>query len=236
MEKPTALIAGATGLIGQFLLQQLLLSEGWGEVRVLGRSEIDLSAETSTANHLAKLKQQQLDFDQLDQFAENSPDFFAVDAVFCCLGTTLKTAGSRAAFERVDHDYVIALAQAGARARAKRFLMVSAIGADPASAFFYNRIKGKAERAVQACDYDAVHFFQPSLLLGDRDKYRDDKRPGEAISQKIMPAFTPLLRGGLRRYRPVQASEVATALCQQGLSTDKGVMTYQFDGERFVVV
>lgn len=232
MEKRTALIAGATGLIGQFLLRQLLLSDAWQEVRVVTRKPVTLGPDVDAT----KLKQQQIDFDEIEALAQTHPALFAVDALFCCLGTTLKTAGSRPAFERVDHDYVVSLAKAGATAGARRFLMVSAIGADSGSAFFYNRTKGRAEAAVKSCGYDAVHIFQPSLLLGDRDKYRDDKRPGEAFSQKIMPAFTPLLLGGLRRYRPVQASEVAAAMCQQGMSSDKGVMTYQFDGESFAVV
>jgi uncharacterized protein YbjT (DUF2867 family) len=138
-----------------------------------------------------------VDFDRLDDHAE----LFRVDAVFCALGTTMKQAGSRDRFRRVDHDYVLDVARLGAEHGARHFLLVSAIGANAQSRVFYNRVKGEVEEAVSALPYRSVTIVQPSLLLGDRTEVRR----GETIGEKL--AF--LLP---RRYKPVKATAVAAAL------------------------
>lgn len=217
----TALLAGATGLIGRHVLAGLLDSPRWTTVRVLTRRAV--------AHENAKLDVHRLDFDELGGIASNDPALFDVDAVFCCLGTTIKAAGSRDAFRRVDHDYIVALAKAGQAGGASRFLLVSAIGADANSLFFYNRVKGQTEDAIRSLDFDALHIFQPSLLLGDRD----ENRPGEAAAQKLMPAFSPLLGGGLARYRPVHAKTVAAAMIRAAESSASGQFVHRFNGKDF---
>lgn len=205
--KRSALMAGATGAVGRHLLSRLLADDDYDSVHVLTRRPI---AATE-----AKLHVHEVDFDKLDQHAA----LFDVDDVFCCLGTTIKQAGSREAFRRVDHDYVVNMAQLASEAGASRFLMISAVGADSKSMFFYSRVKGDTERDVIDCGPATIHFVQPSLLMGERTEHR----PGEAISQKIMPLFNPLLAGSLSKYRSVKTEEVAEKLVDLAKNGAEGV-------------
>ena len=190
----SALLAGATGLVGEELLQRLLAGDEYSQVNAVSRRALEA--------HSPKLNVAITDFDQL---AAVEPAFFAVDDVFCCLGTTIKTAGSKTAFEKVDFDYVLALAQAAEHNGAKRFFLVSAVGANPKSSNFYSRTKGRIEVAVSKLNFDAVYWIRPSLLLGKRN----ENRPGEAWAQRLAPLFSPLLAGPLRHTRPVSAAAVA---------------------------
>lgn len=203
----TALVAGPTGLVGQKLLQRLLLDPAYTEVRALSRRAL--------AQSHARLRVIQTDYYNLAALGEA----LKVDDVFCCLGTTLRTAGSRAAFEDVDLRMVVELARASRAAGARHFLVVSAVGASERSAAFYSRVKGRMEAAVSALDFEAVHIVRPSLLLGARA----ESRPGEALAQKVMPALAPLLRGPLEKYRAVEAADVAEALLRLALRGDRGV-------------
>lgn len=197
MTQRTALLAGATGLIGRELLSRLLAGDDYDRIRVLCRRP---PAQTDP-----RLDIRVTPFARLAELAAEEPGFFAVDDVHCCLGTTLAKAGSRAGFAAVDRDYVRDIATNARHAGARRFFLVSAVGADPRSPFFYNRIKGQAEAAVAALDYAAVHIVRPSLLLG----HRDETRPGEAIGQRLAPLLTPVLAGPLAKYRPIEAGAVA---------------------------
>ncbi|SFF23279.1 Uncharacterized conserved protein YbjT, contains NAD(P)-binding and DUF2867 domains [Fontimonas thermophila] len=208
----TALVAGPTGLVGHKLVQRLLRDPAYGEVRALSRRALGLSHPRlrvieTTYEHLAALG-----------------DALSVDDVFCCLGTTLRKAGSRAAFEDVDYRMVVELAHASRAAGARRFLVVSAVGASEHSAVFYSRVKGRMEAAVSAIDFEAVHIVRPSLLLGERA----EARPAEALAQKLMPAVAPLLRGPLAKYHPVSADEVAAALARLALRGDRGVHVHHW--------
>lgn len=202
-----ALVAGATGLVGTALLRQLAAAADYGEVRVLGRRR------PATAG--GKVRFIESDFGSLDALAPQ----LAVDDVFCCLGTTIRQAGSQAAFERVDYHMVVDLARAAQRAGAKRFLVVSAVGASPSAAAFYSRVKGRMEQAVRELPFEAVHIVRPSLLLGERAK----RRPGERAAQALAPLLAPLLRGPLAKYRAVPAEEVAAALVTLAGRDAKGV-------------
>jgi uncharacterized protein YbjT (DUF2867 family) len=137
-------------------------------------------------------------FEELEKHRVTAAD------VFCCLGTTIKQAGSQAAFRRVDFDYPVALAQAAARDGAKRLLVVSALGADARSSVFYNRVKGEMEEAVRAAGVPKTLVFRPSLLVGPRA----EPRLGERIGQVIGALLGPLLG----RYRPIHAEHVADAM------------------------
>ncbi len=145
-----------------------------------------------------------VDFERLDGAA----DAFAVDAVFCALGTTIRDAGSEDAFARVDHDYVVASARLAHDAGAAHFLLVTALGASPSSRIFYNRLKGETERDVVAEGPPAVSIFRPSLLVGDRQ----DRRRGEVVMGAVLAVASPLLRGPLRKYRATPARAVARAM------------------------
>src|SRR5690606_24320068 len=136
------------------------------------------------------------DYYRLEEYA----DHFKVDDVFCCLGTTIKKAGSQNAFRRVDYDYPVALGKLAKSAGAKRFLVISAMGADARSNIFYSRVKGQMEEALKKMEFPALHIFQPSLLLGKRDEFR----LGEKAASVLAPAISPLLRGKMKKYKPIE--------------------------------
>jgi uncharacterized protein YbjT (DUF2867 family) len=192
----SAVLLGATGLVGGQLLDLLLASPLYSRVRVLGRGR--------PPRRDPKLVFEEVDFDHLERHAE----LLRVDDVFCCLGTTMDKAGSQDAFRAVDFGYVVEAARLAADAGAEQFLVVSSVGADPDSRVFYNRVKGEMEAAVKRFPFRAVWIVRPSLLLGDRAEFR----LGERFAQMVSRPLAWLLVGSLRRYRPVRARDVAGAL------------------------
>jgi uncharacterized protein YbjT (DUF2867 family) len=212
----TALLAGATGLVGSHVLERLLADDSWSRVVTVGRRAAPLRHE--------KLEQRVLDLGAI----EAQGDLPRADDVFCCLGTTIKQAGSQAAFRRVDHDFVIGLARAGVRAGATQFLLVSAIGADPEARVFYSRVKGEVEAAVRKLPYRAVQIFRPGLLLGKRSEFR----LGERIAMLVTPLLQPLLVSRLRRYRSIAASDVARAMVRVAREAPRGANVWEYDGMR----
>ena len=212
----TALLAGATGLVGGHVLEQLLADDTWSRVVTVGRR--------TTAQHHEKLEQRIVDLGGLAA----QGDLPHADDVFCCLGTTIKQAGSRAAFRRVDHDFVLGLANAGVRLGATQFLLVSAIGADADARVFYSRVKGEVEAAIRKLPYRAVQIFRPGLLLGQRTEFR----LGERIAMYLAPIVQPLLAGPLRRYRSIQASDVARAMVHVAREAPRGPNVWEYDGMR----
>jgi uncharacterized protein YbjT (DUF2867 family) len=209
----SALVLGATGLVGGHCLDLLLADGAWAKVAALGRRP--------AAREHPKLEQRTADFERLDEHA----DAFAADDVFCCLGTTLRAAGSREAFRRVDHDYPLAAARLASARGARHFLLVTALGADPGSRVFYNRVKGEVERAVAALPFAGVALARPSLLLGERA----GRRRAEALAQKAAPVLGPLLVGPLRRYRAIPAAAVARALVRLAKEGVAGVRVVESD-------
>lgn len=199
----SALVAGATGLVGRELLRQLAEAP-YGRVgALLRRVPDDLpSAVTPIV----------ADFEHLDRVA----DRLAVDDVFCALGTTIRTAGSQEAFRRVDHDYVVALARLARARGARHFLLVSSLGADPRSRVFYSRVKGEVEAAVQAVGYPSVTIVRPSLLLGARQEFR--------LGERLMQPLGPLMP---RRFRPVHARAVAATLLRAARAAEPGVQVIE---------
>jgi uncharacterized protein YbjT (DUF2867 family) len=205
----TALVAGATGLIGGHCLSLLLAEPTYGRVIAVVRRPLGIEHP--------KLAVRVVDFEQLEK-SERIP----VDDIYCCLGTTMKRAGSREAFRRVDHDSVIGVARI---ADARRFLIVSALGANPRSVVFYNRVKGEAEEALAGFRFNALHIFRPSLLIG----HRPEVRFGERVGEIAMAALRPLLRGPLRKYRAIRGEAVATAMLRCALSASTGVRIHESD-------
>jgi uncharacterized protein YbjT (DUF2867 family) len=210
----TAFVAGASGLVGRHLLQLLLADAEYASVITVARRQLD-------ARH-AKLDQRQLDLGALDAVA-NPPH---VDDAFCCIGTTIKKAGSQEAFRQVDYDYVLAFARTAQRAGARQFLLVTALGADPASRIFYSRVKGDVEAEVRKLPYQGIQIFRPSFLMG----HRSEVRLGERIGVPIARAIAPFLMGPLRRYRPIQAADVARAMVQIAKEAPRGPNVFEYDG------
>lgn len=193
----TALLAGATGLVGRALLQLLLAEPVYGRVVVLARGPVREAPIDS------KLDWRRIDFERL-------PDPLpAVDDVCIALGTTIKVAGSERAFRRVDFDYVVDIARAARAAGATRLAVVSALGADPASRVFYNRVKGDMQAAVAALGYPSVVIVQPSLLMGDRAPLGQPVRRLETLAAGLLRPVLGLVPRGVR---PIEAGKVAAAM------------------------
>ncbi len=204
METRTAWVAGASGLVGGFLLDALLESPLYREVCSLGRRELP--------RQHPKLLQRTVDFARLE--AEALP---AAEDAFCALGTTIKKAGSQEAFRAVDHDAVLAFAKAARQAGARRFLVVTALGADPGSRVFYNRVKGEVEEALKGVGFDSLFILRPSLLLGERAEHRAGERAAIVLSKALAPLLRPF------SGRPIEARTVARAMLALAGSAQNGV-------------
>ena len=196
-------LAGATGLVGRAVLQRMAGDARFGTVTALLR-------QAAQARQLpAGVAGHETDFSALGR--AGVPGLPPTDWAFCCLGTTIKVAGSQAAFRAVDFDAVLAFARAAKVAGASRLAVVSALGADARSPVFYNRVKGDMEQALQALGLSRLVIARPSLLLGERTALGQPTRPGEALAQALMPWFgwmTP------RRLRPITADAVAAAMVE----------------------
>jgi uncharacterized protein YbjT (DUF2867 family) len=204
----TALLAGATGLVGRALLPMLLASKHYRSVHVLvRRAPPDIKAS-------AKLKVHQVDFARLPA------TFPTVDDVFIALGTTIKLAGSEAAFRQVDFDFLVNVARAARAARATRLAVVSALGADPKSRIFYNRVKGEMETAIAQLGYESVVIAQPSLLLGDRAALGQPARSSEIWAARLLAPLGWIMPKGVR---PISTRAVASALLAAIVDAKPGV-------------
>lgn len=209
----SALLIGATGLVGGFVLQQILQDDYYDKVIVLTRKPLN--------NQHPKLKEVVVDFTKLDEYAAE----IKADIIFSCLGTTIKVAGSQEAFKRVDFEYPYKVAQIAKQNGASAYLLVSALGAAKDSLVFYNRVKGELEEEVSSLHYDAFHILQPSLIIGDRK----EARTGEGIAQKLAPVFDALMVGGLKKYKSIKAEQIAMAMVAYSKLNDKGVFKHESD-------
>ncbi|GAB2577474.1 oxidoreductase [Spirosoma areae] len=196
----TALVLGATGLIGDLLTHRLLDSPAYEKVKVLVRKSL-------TWQH-PRLQEILFDFNHPNGLVTQADD------IFCCLGTTIKKAGSKEAFVKVDYQYPIDIARLSLASGAQQFAIVTAMGANADSSIFYNRVKGEVERDLTALDFPALLIFRPSLLFGNRS----ETRLGERIAAGAMRLLGPLIPA---KYKGINAAKVANALLQttqQGLT------------------
>jgi uncharacterized protein YbjT (DUF2867 family) len=189
----------------------LLETDQYSRVTILVRRPIDLTHP--------KLNQEVIDFDQPD------PGKVKGDDVFCCLGTTIKVAGSKEAFYKVDATYPYELAKLARVNGASQFLLVTAMGADPKAIIFYNQVKGDVEEKIASLNYDSYTIFRPSLLLGDRKEVR----PGEKIAQSFSGLLSALMIGPLKKYKPIEARKVAAAMQKVAVRRLKGRYVLESD-------
>jgi len=210
----TAIILGASGLIGGELLTQLVADDYFDNIISLGRRTLDISH--------AKLHQYIVDFEKPKSFEQY---FAGAEYVFCAIGTTQKNVGGdEKAYKKVDYDIPVNAAIAAAQFSVYGFIMVSAIGANADSNNFYLKLKGVTEEAISKQGIPLVGIMRPSLLLGDRK----EKRFGEGFAQAVAPIFSPLLFGGAKKYKPIQANEVAAAMLAIAKNGVKGIKIYEF--------
>jgi uncharacterized protein YbjT (DUF2867 family) len=192
MTNPRAVwIIGATGLVGQEALTAHLEDPLFSQVTAVTRRTTGLSSP--------RLREKVVDFEALSRELIGEK----VDLAICCLGTTIKQAGSKNAFRHVDFDYALAFAQSALAAGARHFLLVTALGADPTSRIFYNRVKGELEAALSGFGFEALTIVRPSLLIGDRKQQR--------LGERIAAPFSKLLP---RSVRGIEARTVGRALAR----------------------
>jgi uncharacterized protein YbjT (DUF2867 family) len=204
----TVLLLGASGLVGRECLRLLLDDYSVGRIVVLTRRPLEGIPRAD------KVRVEVVDFDALEARA----DLFDVDQIFCALGTTIKKAGSREAFRRVDFEIPLAAAKLGVQHGAQHFLLVSSLGASASSRVFYSRVKGELEDALRTLSYRSVTIVRPSLLLGDREEFR--------LGEEIGKRFGWIAPG---KYKPVPAAAVAAALVQAARTDDPGMHIVESD-------
>jgi len=200
----TLLIVGATGLVGRAVLRLALADANIGRVVAPTRRALEVRHD--------KLVNPVVDFDALPAGAE----WWRVDAVICTLGTTIKKAGSQAAFRKVDYEYPLAVARLARTAGVATYALVSSLGANAKSRTFYLRTKGETERDLAGVGFASLSVVRPSLIGGERD----ERRWGEALGLKLFAALAPLLP---RRYRIAPAERIAARLLASVISAQPGV-------------
>eukprot|EP01090_Pellita_catalonica_P018536 TRINITY_DN6029_c0_g1_i1.p1 TRINITY_DN6029_c0_g1~~TRINITY_DN6029_c0_g1_i1.p1 ORF type:complete len:324 (-),score=91.47 TRINITY_DN6029_c0_g1_i1:31-1002(-) len=213
----SALVFGATGAIGRALIAELMEEEKYCKVYPVGRRETKFILHSSKEGDEGisgndRLQQIVVDYDSLskDHIVEKGKlsDDVAITSAFCCLGTTIKKAGSAEAFKKVDYDYVVNSAKASRDLGVEHFSIVTSIGADKSSSMLYPKTKGEAEDALKKLKFPNLSIFRPSLLITDRN----ESRWGEYVAQMVMPAISWMFVGGFRKYREISVESVALAL------------------------
>lgn len=202
-----ALVVGATGLVGNVVVEKLLATPHFTEVVVLARRPLPIQHP--------KLSCHLVNFDHLEPWKGK----FQADVFFCCLGTTIKTAGSKENFYKVDYTYAMESSKLAHANGAKTCVLVSALGSDQKSMFFYSRVKGDLEKDIQNIPFQSISIVQPSLLLGNRI----EKRAGEKLAIQIYTFIEPIFIGPLKKYKGISADKVANALISKGLASEQGV-------------
>ncbi len=207
------LIAGASGLVGNELLQLTLTKEAIGSIHLVNRRILEIQHP--------KLEQHMVDFSDLKNLKCSAP----IDIVFCSLGTTIKNAGSKEKFKAVDYEYVVNLAKWAESNRVGKFIVVSAMGADSKSSIFYSKIKGEMQEALSELSIPSISVLQPSLLLGNRSEFR----LGEKIAIGLMTVLNLLFVGPLKKHKGIPALTVARAMLTLGNNKAPGVTIFSND-------
>lgn len=211
MNQQTAVVLGATGLIGSHLLDQLLADDSFSTVRILVRKPV-------TVQH-PKLQTVITDFSNYEQYQKN---IGSGHCIFCCIGTTnANVKGDKAAYRKIDFDIPVNAARFGKESGFQQYLIVTALGANSNSRIFYNRLKGEVEEVIATFDYPSLHIFRPSFLLGNRA----EQRMGERIFKSIFKAIAFLLPSSMK---PVEASDVAKAMIAAAKKGKAGMNLYYF--------
>lgn len=201
-KKYTATVLGATGLVGKALINQLCQDDRYDKITCLVRAPL---TQSHYFDPMKKIQALVIDFDYLQDYQ----GYFTVDHVFCCLGTTLKKAGSKQAFRRVDFEFVHVAAQLARAQRAGSFVWISSLNANAKSKNFYLRVKGELENAILTMpQLNNAAAVRPPLLDGKRNEHR----ASESFALKVLNVFGPVMLGPLAKYRPVRPQQVANQM------------------------
>lgn len=209
--KKIAILLGASGLVGGFLLSRLLDSEAYSQVVVFARKDLP--------RQHPKLTTHVIDFKHIENYAH----LLKGDDLFCCLGTTIAQAITKEAFYEVDYTYPVRFAQLAKDCGVKHYLLVSSMGANSKSKVFYMRTKGEVERAIERVDLSHLSIFRPASLLGNREHFRLK----EKLTLPVLQALSFLFVGGLRKYKGIHASKVADAMYRVAQEPHEGVKIYE---------
>ena len=208
--KKTALVLGASGLVGNELVKTLIQQNNYEKIHLLVRRPVEFN-DPSCEEHI-------VDFNQLHKYQE----LFQVTDVFYCIGTTIKKAKSKEAFRKVDYEYTVEAAKISSKSGVEKFLIITAMGSNSKSLIFYNQVKGQVEEALRKLIIPSVHIFRPSLLLGERTEFRF----GERIAEKASAFLNLLMVGALRPYKAIEARNVAAAMAAVAQTDKSGVNIY----------
>src|SRR5215210_4076821 len=215
MQLLTAVVLGATGFIGEQLVQQLLNDAAFSKVRILVRRPVKLSHP--------KLETEIVNFDNLAEYRQK---LGRGDCIFCCIGTTQKKVkGDKNAYRKIDVDIPVNAAKMGKDAGFTNYLLVSAVGADAHSKNFYLRLKGEVEREIADLKFKTFHAFRPSILLGERKEFR----LAELLGKGVMRGLSSLFIGNLKKYKGIEGANVARAMVAAAKSDGKGMYVHHYD-------
>ena len=211
MEQKTALIVGATGLVGRQVLRLLLSQDYYQEIIILGRRSVDITDNRIT-EHI-------INFDELDQYK----DKISANDYYICIGTTMAEACSEEAFYKVDFTYPYELGLIAKKdPKFEQYLLVSSLGADAESPLLYNEVKGKIENALKEMNFRTLHIFQPSLLTGARQKHRFFEELA-----KIVTAILSVFVIGNKKFWAINDSDVAKSMFMIARRQEKGTFTHR---------
>jgi len=215
MNESTAVVIGATGLIGNSLVKQLVNDSTFSKITILVRTWDDFSHP--------KLEVIPVNFNNLDELRRKLP---IGTTIFCCIGTTQKKVkGDKDAYRKIDFDIPVNIAQLGIEKGYVQYLLVSAVGANKQSSNFYLQLKGQVEDAIRQLPFKTIHIFRPSVLIGNRK----EKRIGEKIGIILTKAFSFLLTGKRSIYKAIKADTVARAMLIASTENKKGIAIYHYD-------
>lgn len=215
MPSLTAVVLGATGLIGNHLVQELLSDPAFSNVRILVRRPVDLSH--------SKLDVEVVDFQNITDFKNK---LGTGDCIFCCIGTTKdKVKGDKNAYRKIDFDIPVTAARLGKEACFNTYLLVSAVGANEQAGNFYLKLKGEVEKQIKAINFRSFYAFRPSILIGRRDEFR----LGETVGKIVMQALSIFLIGPLSKYKGINAAQVAEAMKNEAKSSLDGSFVLHYN-------
>lgn len=208
--KEKAIVLGASGLIGSHLLPMLLASPAYSQVTVFVRKALPISHPN--------LKQIVTDFKDIDILNHS----ISATSIFCCLGSTKKKTPDLKDYKKVDYDIPLRFAELALKNGARQFHLVSAMGANAGSVNFYSKLKGDIEDAIKALDYETYHIYRPSFLRGKRK----ENRPLEKIMLPVMRLVDVILIGALKKYRSIEAEDVAKAMFNESIKNKTGIFVH----------